>query len=363
MAELEPVVPSILVATARYALWQGLLTQLGEAREVLVFATGAKLRDAIAYENPVTVLVDPHLPDMNGYDLCGWVRAHFRDLPIRMLGDMKLDTRAVDLDEEGATWTVSEALRAKMSDPSVLEVTLDSIPIMVDEVLASSAGITLEELARDKAEIFRKTGFTSMQEYVHRMRNLPRSQLREMQREPRRREGTGDRAEILAVTARPELWLDLLERVEEEAQRPVIVVEGAAHAKEVLAALTLAGVMVDPELPDMSGYDLAGFIRAHFRDLPLRILGDDDVELDAVELGASWTVPDSLRAKMTDESVLQVTPESIPVMPLEIEADALGMSIEEVERFRAAELARSGFATMAELLHHARNPPRRGREQ
>lgn len=169
---------------------------------------------------------------------------------------------------------------------------------------------------------------------------------------------------ILAVTAHHERWREELGAASARLGKAVPIVDDAMNAKLSLACFPLVAVYVDPDLPDMSGYDLAGFIRAHYRDLELHILGDPDVDLDPVETDGGWTVHESLRARMTDLSVLVVTPDTMPVITVEYDAALQGVSVEEIERQRAKLLRESGFETMGEMLFHVRNAasdPDRGR--
>lgn len=163
-----------LFVTPRPALWSELLTNLRERSPVRIVATAEQARAAFVMPNVLSVAIDSELPDGSGYDLCGWVRARFRDLPITVLDDLRLDTSAHDLNDAGTEWTVSEALRRRMVDLSVLEVTPKSVPMISDTALAAMFGITLDELEREKASMLRKTGFASMAELIQHIRNLPR---------------------------------------------------------------------------------------------------------------------------------------------------------------------------------------------
>lgn len=89
----------------------------------------------------------------------------------------------------------------------------------------------------------------------------------------------------------------------------------------------------------------------------MHVLGDSDVDLDPVETDGGWTLHESLRTRMTDLSVLVVTPHTMPVMSVEYEAELQRASVEEIERHRAKLLRESGFETVGELLLHVRNAP------
>jgi hypothetical protein len=163
-----------LFVTPRPALWSELLSNLRERSPVRIVATAEQARAAFVKPNIVSVAIDSELPDGNSYDLCGWVRARFRDVPITILEDLRLDTSAHDLSDDGTKWTVSEAVRRRMVDLSVLDVTPESVPMISDAALAAMFGISLEELEREKAVILERTGFASMAELIQHVRNLPR---------------------------------------------------------------------------------------------------------------------------------------------------------------------------------------------
>jgi CheY-like chemotaxis protein len=348
--------------TSRVEVWGPLIAGVREGTPcpVEVVATAGHARARFQRPNVVGAAIDSELPDGNGYDLCGWLRARFRDLRLKMLDAMDLDTSARWLSEDGAKWTVPDAVRRRMTDTSVLNVTSEPIPMPSDATIAAEFGLSAEELEREQALMLEKTGFASMAELVHHVRNLPPDDLDAGLRVPAAADRTTPTPEltvVVAVTSRVETWRADLDTVASSVGCPIIVVPDGELAKRALADPDVGAMLIDPWLPDMSGYDLAGFARAHFRDLPLHILGDAQVDLAPLVAGESWTVHASLRARMTDLSVLTVTLDTIPVLPVRREAEAMGVTVEEVERSRTALLVESGFATFAELIHHLRNPP------
>lgn len=134
---------------------------------------------------------------------------------------------------------------------------------------------------------------------------------------------------------------------------------GAGAQKELHYAGALS-VVVDARLEDMSGWDLCGWIRARWRDLPLMVIGHEEIDLAAVYLepnGALWTIPDALRERMTDLSVLHDDPSAEPVPPTEAVANALGVSVAEVEADLRASLRELKYDDVGEMRFHMRNAP------
>lgn len=148
---------------------------LAQAGTVSVVDSADAAKVVIEHGAVIGVLVDAELPDMDAYDLCGWVRARFRDLPLLVLGDdgPKVDTDAVHLTPGGGVWTISESLRERMTDASVLYDVLETIPEPDYEGIASQIGATPGEVAQHFREILSKTGTRSHRELAFLTRNLP----------------------------------------------------------------------------------------------------------------------------------------------------------------------------------------------
>lgn len=175
----SPSGPPALVVSPRWREWGEILVALREAGgfDMDVAETAADAQAALADPAFVLVLVDPELPDMFAYDLVGWVRARFRELPVVMLDDASFDTSAVYLEPGGGVWTIPESLRERMRDPSVLQVTPESIPVLD----AAVAALALEDPQQggeqgseeSLAGTLKKMGFATVPEMIFFMRNLP----------------------------------------------------------------------------------------------------------------------------------------------------------------------------------------------
>ncbi|MCA9609927.1 MAG: hypothetical protein KC619_30230 [Myxococcales bacterium] len=144
-------------------------------RAANVVRTGADAQALVEHCDVLGVLIDPELVDMSPYDLCGWIRARFRDLPLMVMETpQEVDTRAVHLSPGGGVWTISESLRARMTDPSVLHGVLESIPEPDVEQVAMQTGQTVEETEEALREVLGKCGFETHRELRFHVRNLPR---------------------------------------------------------------------------------------------------------------------------------------------------------------------------------------------
>ncbi len=169
--------PFILVVSPRAA--DELSEMLGDSLEAFgrpayVVRRASEAQALVERCDALGVLVDVELADLSPYDLCGWIRARFRDLPVMVFGDEPtVDTRAVHLSPGGGVWTISESLRAHMTDLSVLYGVLDSIPGPDVARVAAETGQTVEETEETLREVLRKTGFATHQELHFHVRNLP----------------------------------------------------------------------------------------------------------------------------------------------------------------------------------------------
>jgi len=359
----SPFDPKLLAVTSRPFMYSHIILSVQEqiGLPLFVVGEGAAAMDLALSPAVNTVFIDEHLPDMDGYDLCGWLRARSRSVHIVMLGSPWLDTKAVPAEDGG--WTVPPAVRRRMTDPSLLD--FESMP-MSTERLAEALGLSLEEAEQDVADLLERTGMGSLEEVAQELAELAEAEAAasappaprpgpEPERPPVRAEGAAPPRPIVAVTARHERWRHELAGLEVASGRPVGVTDSVEGVLEALSVGAVHTLLIDPELPGRSGYDLCGFIRARFRHLPLKMLGEPELKTGPVELLEGWAVPDTLRSKMTDSSVLEVTPESIPVPPVEMAAEFIGVSVEEMTARRAGMLERSGAATLAEMVHELRN--------
>jgi len=143
-------------------------------RLMRVVATGADARIVVEQGAVTGVMVDPELPDMNPYDLCAWVRARFRDLPLMVLDEDEVDLKAVHLSPGGGVWTISASLRERMTDASVLHGVLDTSPPADVEWIAEQTGHSVEETEEDFQSLRAKLGCASHAEMLFKLRNLPR---------------------------------------------------------------------------------------------------------------------------------------------------------------------------------------------
>ncbi|MCA9605777.1 MAG: hypothetical protein KC619_09290 [Myxococcales bacterium] len=159
------------------------LEQLGAEMEAFgrpayIVRQGADAQILVENCGVLGVLIDPELLDMSPYDLCGWIRARFRDLPVMIMETPpEVDTAAVHLCPGGGIWTISESLRARMTDLSVLHGVLGSIPGPDVEHVASQTGQTMEETEEALREVLEKFGFETHQELRFHLRNLPRDYI------------------------------------------------------------------------------------------------------------------------------------------------------------------------------------------
>lgn len=170
---MDELPPFLIVGDPAPAVLEPLVRAFQEHADVVQVKTAAEALENIGGRVASCVVVDPALADMNAWDLCGWVRARWRDLPLMVIDHPEVDLSALLLEEHGAVWTIPDALRSRMTDPSVLRFDPADEGGYSPEAVAEQLGITVAEVERDLAESLEKLGYDTVGEMRFHMRNAP----------------------------------------------------------------------------------------------------------------------------------------------------------------------------------------------